>query len=161
MRGKPLDLSSGEKECPKCGQTKPLSEFHKSSATVHGYQVYCKPCNSARHDAWRRQNLAKMAEDQKRRRQADPGRWHEYGLKKSYGLERGAFARMLQEQNGCCAICGTDKPGGKGRFHVDHCHDTGKVRGLLCSSCNLVIGHFHHSVSTLVSAINYLSRTWS
>lgn len=158
MRGKPLDLSGGSKECPKCGETKLLSEFHKSKNTVHGFQVYCKSCNAVRYDIWRRQNLPKMAEDQKRRRRADPDRWHEYGLKKSYRLERGEFAKMLAAQNGCCAICGTDKPKGKGRFHVDHCHDTKIVRGLLCQHCNFGIGQFFHRIKLLNAAISYLAK---
>lgn len=61
-----------------------------------------------------------------------------------YGITPEDYDRMLAEQGGCCAVCGSDKPGGKPprdvRFHVDHCHVTGKARGLLCVSCNVHIG---------------------
>ena len=54
-----------------------------------------------------------------------------------YGITIEDYDRMYEEQGGRCAICRTDQPGGAGeRFSVDHDHETGKVRGLLCNNCN-------------------------
>lgn len=158
-RGIDLDLSSGLKTCPKCQIEKPLSEYHKSKSTVTGLQVYCKPCMSERHGEWRRNNLKKMAEDQKRRRQADPERFKDYGRKQMYGMGPGAYDAMLAQQGGKCAICRSEKGGGRGGFHVDHCHDLGHVRGLLCHGCNVSLGHFQHDIAVLEAAIQYLNRT--
>lgn len=160
-KGNPVDISSGVKWCAACKQNKPLSEFGKSSRTVHGYWTYCKACAYKHHSKWRKKNLTRAAVHARQWRRNNPDRAKDHDLKRNMGLPLGTYATMLQAQNGCCAICGCDKPKGKGRFHVDHCHDTGKIRGLLCSNCNLAIGHFRHSLATLVSAINYLSRTSS
>lgn len=80
-----------------------------------------------------------------------------------YGIDLAEYQRMDREQDGKCAICG--KPeiierNGKPRLlAVDHCHDTTKVRGLLCGKCNPMIGYADHSIEILTSAIAYLRRT--
>jgi len=77
-------------------------------------------------------------------------------MKRTYGISLEKYDDLLKSQLGLCAICRTDNPGGKGDFHVDHCHDTKKVRGLLCQSCNIGLGHFKDSIKFLESAIEYL-----
>jgi hypothetical protein len=100
------------------------------------------------------------------RRRADPGvteketqkNW-QYRLKKK-GLTVEDYDWMLKEQGGVCKICKATKPGeasGKTRvWSVDHCHETGKVRGLLCHRCNLGLGLFRDRPDLLVAAIEYL-----
>lgn len=63
---------------------------------------------------------------------------------------------MLSAQGGTCAICKSPDPKGKGKFHVDHCHSTGRVRGLLCHACNLALGHMHDDPVRLREAALYL-----
>jgi len=75
-------------------------------------------------------------------------------LMKVYGLNPEDYAKMLVEQNGKCAICGS-LPNGKNLF-VDHDHITGKVRGLLCNSCNITLGTVKESTETLAKMIEYL-----
>lgn len=80
-------------------------------------------------------------------------------LKKHYGLTVGQYQQMLDRQNGTCAICdGPPKGKGadRGRYHVDHCHETGKVRGLLCSSCNLAIGYLGDDARRVRRAARYI-----
>jgi hypothetical protein len=156
-RGQPLDLSTGTKHCPRCETVKPLSEFYKSKSTTHGYQVYCKPCCHARHNDWRGNNLVHVAAEQKKHRRANPKRHADYARKRAYGFAPGEFALLLETQQGKCAICETTTPGGKG-FHVDHCHDTGAVRGLLCTRCNNGIGSLRHDPKILAAAISYLAK---
>lgn len=80
-------------------------------------------------------------------------------LKCSYGITPEDYDRMLLEQNNSCAICNTKKPTGKWKvFAVDHDHNTGKVRGLLCNECNRGIGLLKDSLTILSSACNYLER---
>jgi len=80
-----------------------------------------------------------------------------YILKKKYGLSVIAFETMLNSQNGKCAICGTTKWGKKG-VCVDHNHETGKVRGLLCHRCNLTLGFLEYFKKYIEQVRNYLRR---
>lgn len=83
----------------------------------------------------------------------------EYSLKSKYDITLDQYNKLHQKQKGLCAICGTDKPKGRhNRFHVDHCHVTGKVRGLLCSKCNLALGSFNDDKNILTQAIKYLDN---
>lgn len=69
-----------------------------------------------------------------------------------YGITPEQYEVMLLVQGGTCAVCG-DVPG---HYHVDHCHDTGKVRGLLCRMCNLGIGHLGDDSELLQAGADYL-----
>lgn len=77
---------------------------------------------------------------------------------RKYGITLADYAGLLADQDGACAICKTLSPGGAHdhRFHVDHCYDTGRVRGLLCFDCNTAIGKFNDDPDMLTVAINYL-----
>ena len=85
----------------------------------------------------------------------------EVHLNKKYGLTVDEYKSMLASQGGRCAICLTDDPRGKKHnwFHVDHCHKTGKVRGLLCSRCNMGLGSFQDNADLLEEAINYIRKS--
>jgi hypothetical protein len=76
-----------------------------------------------------------------------------------FGLTAIDIAKLLEEQHYCCAICGTSTPGGRGDWHVDHDHKTGKIRGLLCHKCNVGLGCLGDSIDVLVSAISYLKES--
>jgi hypothetical protein len=76
-----------------------------------------------------------------------------------YGLTAEQVDDMLASQGGKCAICLTPDPGGRyGTFHIDHCHTTGKVRGLLCHSCNTSLGHFKDDAAVIRRAANYVEK---
>ena len=128
------------KKCTKCGEVKPLDDFYIHNKQTGVYRKDCKECT--------------------KKRNADhtmsPEYFREHHLKKTYGITLEQYDEMLEEQGNGCAICGTEEPGGRGRFHVDHCHDTGQVRGLLCMSCNTALGGFKDNTKTLLSAVNYL-----
>jgi hypothetical protein len=80
-----------------------------------------------------------------------------YQRKKRYGLEDFEFTRLLQTQNFKCPLCCEKLD--KETACVDHCHDTTKVRGLLCRTCNMALGLFKDSIETLENAINYLDKS--
>jgi hypothetical protein len=79
-------------------------------------------------------------------------------LKSKYGLTLAQFDAMMAQQNNACAICGTEAVDRWGRLHVDHCHASGNVRGLLCGACNKGLGHFRDSATLLHAAVAYLSN---
>lgn len=64
--------------------------------------------------------------------------------------------QLTIKQNGCCAICGVTEEDLNKRFSIDHCHKTDKIRGLLCTRCNSLIGFAKDNISTLQNSINYL-----
>ena len=80
-------------------------------------------------------------------------------LVEKYGIDEAGYQQLLKSQKGLCAICGTNDPHGKkhNRFHVDHCHETGMVRGLLCSRCNMGLGSFLDSIEIMNKAIEYIA----
>lgn len=121
------------KVCSKCKVEKPLNEFYRHKKQKDGRQPRCKACYY------------------------NPKQQASSNLKAKYGITLEDYDCMLEDQVGCCSICGTDEPGGgKGRFNVDHNHSTGKVRGLLCSSCNTGLGRFKDSPALLEAAKEYL-----
>jgi Recombination endonuclease VII len=65
---------------------------------------------------------------------------------------------LYDSQGGKCAVCRHDIPPTTHRSHIDHCHDTGKVRGILCLNCNTGIGRFKESEAVMLAAIAYLRR---
>lgn len=85
---------------------------------------------------------------------------HRHNLK-VYGLTPESYGAMVTTQNGGCAICGATSPGrkGSGRLLIDHCHDTGVVRGLLCHPCNAILGYAKDSADRLRAAADYLERS--
>lgn len=73
---------------------------------------------------------------------------------RKYGLTAEQFQALYEQQQGLCAIC--RQPPGARELAIDHCHDTGVVRGLLCTRCNLMIGYAKDRIETLRAAIHYL-----
>lgn len=150
----------GLKWCGLCKQNLPLDQFHASTRTYDGLSRSCKACAHANHSRWRIKNKPYTNTKQRERRANDPKRYSEYARRHAYGLVPGEYDRMLAEQEGRCAICLTDTPGGPHNvFAVDHCHDTGTVRGLLCTSCNNGLGRFKHRSDYLRAAAEYIDRS--
>ena len=92
------------------------------------------------------------------------GREREGHLQRKYGISIADYDRMLEQQSGGCAICGR-QPDEQRRYpkylHVDHCHKTGRIRGLLCDQHNLLLGRFGHNAALLRRAADYLEATAS
>ena len=79
-------------------------------------------------------------------------------LRRTFGISAAEFDAMLAVQGGCCAVCGVEQTTDGRAFRVDHDHETGRVRGLLCHSCNVAIGLLKDDVVVLAQAIAYLER---
>lgn len=110
---------------------------------------------------WRAANAERQREYNReyhrRTRERDRERRKDGELRREYGLSLAAYKQMLAEQDGGCAICG-DSPGAGRYLHVDHCHTANRVRGLLCSPCNVALGGFRDRVDLLEAAKTYLLR---
>lgn len=87
---------------------------------------------------------------------------NELRVQRKYGVNYEQYLKMLKTQDGCCANpgCKAVEPGapGRTRFYIDHDHKTGKIRGLLCHSCNLALGHTKDDVDKLQGLILYLNQ---
>lgn len=125
----------------------------------------CKSCNIEFEPTGRNhQRCAPCAKTQakKKDQKAEKVRWQKSNrfkrTKRVYGVDLDQYNEMFNNQNGCCAICGTHQTDLTRSLAVDHCHSNGNVRGLLCSNCNLMIGHAKDNIDTLLSAICYLNR---
>lgn len=126
--------------------TKPRRPTAHGTLTGYiGHGCKCDLCLAAHREYQREWNLA----NRKRRRDIE--------RKATYGMEPGTYDRMLVEQGCRCAICGG--PGGKKGLVIDHDHETGKVRGLLCSTCNTGIGHLCDDADLLLAAAAYLLKS--
>lgn len=77
-------------------------------------------------------------------------------LQYKYGITPDEYLKLHADQAGCCAICGIHESKTIKRLHVDHCHDTGRVRGLLCAKCNTSIGQFEREPERLLRAYDYI-----
>ena len=82
----------------------------------------------------------------------------EYHLKQTYGISLADYDAMLYNQGGVCLICRQSPD--KMRLAVDHDHKTGKIRGLLCSNCNIALGAVNDDIEILCSMIGYLSQSY-
>lgn len=125
------------KKCTKCGVTKELDLFHKHRTTKDKRGSWCKECSLNR---WRN-----VSREKKR----------EYKLYHKYKITASEYAEMYTRQEGACAICKEKHA----TLCVDHCHDTDKVRGLLCIRCNWGVGDFRNNETFLRRAADYLEST--
>lgn len=121
-----------ERFCTQCRQTKPIEQFDR----YKGGRLIRKQCQSCVRT-----------------------RRHWWLLAQRYGVTKDQFVQLLEKQNGQCAICGGSMTTVRfKRPSVDHCHKTGKVRGLLCHGCNTGIGMMKESPIRMRAAAEYLER---
>ena len=128
--------------CTKCLKYKEYKHFHKrKSCKVTGRNSQCKSCvNLTRRSSFNYNNNMMTV-----------------SLKK-YGIKIDDYDKMYENQGGKCAICETRDFGSRKRPCIDHCHESGEVRGLLCSRCNTAIGMFDDNTTTIKRAIDYLEE---
>lgn len=114
-----------------------------------------RPQKRAATEAWRKANLGKFNAAGKAWKKSHPEAMRIYQLRQ-YGLTPDCYEKMLAIQGGCCAICREPPSGKRNRLCVDHHHDSGMVRSLLCVRCNAGIGSFRENTRHLLSAVDYL-----
>jgi|DEB0MinimDraft_3_1074331.scaffolds.fasta_scaffold60946_3 hypothetical protein len=128
----------GQYKCSNCEQWLDTSCYSKDKSQSTGISYQCKKCN--------KQKVRKS------------------NIKTKYGITEEQFLRMLEEQDHKCAICEKDlivdimENSYETRPNIDHCHTTGKIRGMLCTQCNTGLGKFYDNPELLAKAIEYLNK---
>lgn len=143
------------KTCSGCHAEKPLTEFHKHVQAGDGLKSWCKVCCLADLKRWRsahpKQYKALSTKSRTDSRVAV--------LRAKYGMTLEDFAAMVAAQGSRCAICASDDPGGRwGTWCIDHDHQSGRVRALLCVACNSGIGHLRDDPVRCDAAAAYLRK---
>ncbi len=143
-------METQQRTCRVCGKEQPLTEYYKTGRkndkNPDERHYECKTCTKAR---------LKDSPSQ------SPERKRELHLQRAYGITVEEYSARLKQQDNKCACCGTTEAGGRhdtSFFVVDHCHDSGKVRGLLCHNCNTALGLLRDDVSTIANLISYLAK---
>lgn len=116
---------SETKKCITCKEEKDVDQFYLNRRW-NARMSYCKDCNRERVEEWHVKN---------------PEKKNLYNVKRKYGLSSEDFQNLYETQDGKCALCDKEK-----KLVVDHCHGTGKVRGLLCIRCNTALGCFENGL---------------
>lgn len=212
-----------EKKCSRCGQVKPLAEFHRMAAGAGGVRADCKPCHldymrsryvprvhepeqmvcpqcggtftrvrtQGRPRIYCSRRCTMAASEQRKldrntgsgprrcacgaevqtpvgkpvcpgcRKDPRPGAQVRERARtlRAYGLTQDDWDALVKRQQNRCAVCQTGKPGGRGeRWHIDHDHVTGQVRGLLCGKCNSAIGLFRDDPDIIKAAARYVTK---
>lgn len=145
------------KKCTACGEIKPTTDFFKKGKYLDGSTQYKSNCMSCL-------NKKSLEHHYKNRRDNGIARQsaYRYTLRTAYGLSQEDFENLLAKQDGKCSICGTSlrnpfKDFSGAKQAVDHCHENGKVRAILCGTCNSGLGHFKDNPEILEKAIKYLN----
>jgi hypothetical protein len=141
------------KKCTSCKEEKPTSEFYVRKDR-NTFVSACKTCTIKNNFTYR----------DKEHQKAYKADYHKNNLPrklrndlKKYGLTFDQYNQMLDRQNKCCAMCKLP-PSANKRLSIDHCHSTGKVRGLLCSNCNFILGLAKDSPAVLKNGAYYLEK---
>lgn len=167
-------------QCTKCKETKSEDKFSSDKLKRNGYCSQCRECKNIYSKQYGEDNkilrLAKAkkryaanpeinkkkSSDWKNTKRKDPIAWKAYvknhELYNTFGITLDQYNQMFDNQNGCCQICSEHQIKFKRALSVDHNHDTGEVRGLLCSRCNTGIGQLRDSIELLEKAIVYLKK---
>jgi hypothetical protein len=150
LRAKVL-AAAAMRRCRDCRLVFGPEGFQRNPQTSDGLNTYCRSCESVRMRAWREKNKARI-QDKSRRDH----------LMSKYGITLEEYEYMLASQGGGCALCSRtaeEAQGGEGRaLVVDHCHLTGRVRGVLCNRCNLGLASLESSPGWYELASDYLAR---
>lgn len=150
-----VDEGDGPLLCTRCGRSLPRAAFYTWADRHRPGRRYfrpkCRQCMGAEQAPYR-----KGYRQTEKYQRTNRDRW----LRKKYGIGADEYDALLKKQEGRCAICRTDQPGGPtptSSFHVDHSHDDGRVRGLLCRACNTALGLLAED-PTRISALLDLHR---
>lgn len=119
---------------------------------------WCKSCRNEKNKKWMHDNKDKIKANKKEKYQENKEKVRWQIVKRKYGISENDYLEMLKQQKNGCAICGTmdAKHWETNNLLIDHCHNTGKVRGLLCNRCNTTLGLVNDDIKILKRMITYL-----
>ena len=138
------------KQCNKCKEFKPFTEFNKHIRHKDGLRTRCKPCEAVDAKKRKQKDLQKDYLGTRQKERAA-------NLKRMFGLSLEDYEQKAKNQNYVCAICLLPCKSGK-NLAVDHNHKTGKLRDLLCGNCNGGLGKFQDNPELLSKAADYLRK---
>lgn len=142
-----MELLVTSKECKTCRKDVPLVLFYPTKKGKYGRSQSCIECEKRqRREEWKNNKPNRSKTQQ-----------HYNHIKSTYGLTRAQYDAMVLASNGRCSVCGSPPESKSGRLHVDHCHQTGKIRGMLCRRCNTAMGFMKDDPWRFLSAIAYIS----
>lgn len=158
------------KVCGRCKEEKSFDQFGKKG---NGYQSYCIPCRRIKQKEWvaadpsrtekARQRAKEWSRNNPEKKRQHSLNWKKrnidsvkekgfaYHINKTYGLTVEQYDQIFQNQSGCCAICNKNK-----KLWIDHDHNTGNVRGLLCPSCNTLVGYIETHIDLIEKTVEYI-----
>jgi len=150
------------KRCCHCREYRDESEFGLNKSNKDGYQETCKKCrkeyrlkNSDKIKESKKiyyyKNRDKLLKISKTYRNSNKGKVKEYQLKYKYNIDKIQYDFLMKKANYKCEICGSIK-----KLHIDHNHRTDKIRGILCSKCNISIGLVDENLIILSNMLQYL-----
>ncbi len=145
-----LRITPEGKLCSGCGVRKPVTQFTTDRANVDGRSHRCRDCARAAHRTWRSINSVELRK-----------RYSRLHRLRKFGMTADDFVGLLSAQDYKCPVCSSELLLGLGKGKnacVDHDHESGKVRGILCSSCNRAIGLLKDEILLLRKAVSYLQR---
>lgn len=128
-------MPNDTKLCYKCGESKSLDKFAKDRHSKDSLQSRCRICQASYRD----RECPKKRKDRR--------------LQNLYGITLEAYNNMLSFQSSGCAVCGSDK-----KLVLDHDHNNGQVRAILCNDCNLALGRVKDNPQTLLKLVDYLIK---
>ncbi len=155
--------------CTHCKTEKFITQFKKKITNKSGYTSICKECyNEKESKAKKNRPIDAKVEAQKRYRSTEKYRetaWASH-IKRKYNITLEEYESYLISQNYSCKICNSKKANRNWKekqqridLFIDHCHTTGKIRGLLCNKCNIGIAMFSDNLDTLANAMSYLKES--
>lgn len=158
------------KKCCRCKKVLPIGSFTKLSSSKDGHRCDCKACNNAKQTKYRREYPEKVRISKKRayskwkknQTEADRKKKRKYHrthkLKTKYGITLAQFNWLLEKQKFLCAICSKKIDPDSRQTAIDHDHETGEIRGILCRSCNRGLGLLGDTKQSIKEAHNYLCK---
>lgn len=156
------------KTCSKCGQEKIETEFYRDKQRPDGLTYACGECRRQYFKKWYDANPALIKQIQTKNREkhkeyySSPERKKKYRIRyieKSFNISYHEYDKLYLEQSGLCAICNLPETSSKCTYlAVDHCHKTGKIRGLLCNGCNRALGMLGDTLAGVEKAVEYLRK---
>lgn len=145
------------RKCAKCKISKELSpeNYNRETRDKQGFCRYCRACKRQ----YNIDNLDRRVASNVRCKLRDPEgykmRAKTKRMKALYGMSLQDYQDRFSAQGEKCLICEARDSD----FHVDHCHSTGEVRGILCGTCNRGLGQFKDNITILLSAVDYLNQS--
>jgi hypothetical protein len=182
----PENTKALAKKCRKCGVEKSMSSYYKDARFSGGIDIHCSDCRKKKTNEWRKShperakeigrnsrrrnpeksrararawyasNKGKALASMALRRKNNPDAIRNEKLRSNFGITLDQYNTISAEQNHACAICGTPQSEQLKKMAVDHDHETGRIRSLLCHNCNVGLGNFKDSPEILTKAIRYI-----